>query len=114
MRVAGQGETGYISQDAAIVFEMDGVLKPQIRGQIEISEALLNKLKILFKKMHYLWLQHFHCEVSEICCRSTQAGDQLQGGEPDDSADDETTEGVPTRPTMPTVRTMKTMATTKA
>lgn len=96
LEVAGQGETGYISQDAAIVFEMDGgVLKHQITGQIEISEALLNKLKILFKKMHYLWLQHFHCEVIRGNLLQINAWPAInyKAENSDDGADDEATEG---------------------
>lgn len=61
---AGQCDTGYISQDASIVFKMvGGDLEYQMSEKFEISEALFNKVKVLFKKMHYLWLQHFHCEV---------------------------------------------------
>jgi hypothetical protein len=62
---AGQCDTGYIGQDASIVFRfVGGDLEYQMSDKFEISEALFNKIKNLFKKMHSLWLQHFHCEVT--------------------------------------------------
>lgn len=59
-------DTGYISQDAALVFAFrDGDLTYKISETWTISESLFNKLKNIFKKMHGLWMQYFYRDVHE-------------------------------------------------
>ena len=59
---------GYISPDASLVFAYrDGDLNYKISETWTISENLFNKLKNLFKKMHFLWMQHFFRDVHETC-----------------------------------------------
>lgn len=61
---AGQCDTGFISQDASITFEFkDGSLNHRMAGQFDLSDALFSKLKNLFIKILFLWLQHFFREV---------------------------------------------------
>lgn len=56
--------SGYISQDASITFYMeDGELGERIKGTFDISDTLKTKLKTMFKKLHFLYLQHFHREL---------------------------------------------------
>lgn len=58
--------TGYISPDASLVFAYrDGDLSYKISETWTISENLFNKLKNLFKKMHFMWMQHFFRDVME-------------------------------------------------
>lgn len=58
--------TGYISPDASLVFAYkDGDLSYKISETWTISENLFNKLKNIFKKMHFLWLQYFFRDVHE-------------------------------------------------
>jgi hypothetical protein len=60
------GDTGYISPDASLVFAYrDGDLSYKISETWTISESLFNKLKNLFKKMHFMWMQHFFRDVME-------------------------------------------------
>ena len=55
---------GYISQDAAIIFYMeDGELNERIKGTFDIADTLKTKLKTLYKKLHFLYLQFFHREL---------------------------------------------------
>lgn len=59
-------DTGYISQDASLVFAFrDGDLTYKISETWTISDALFNKLKNIFKKLHSLWMQHFYRDVHE-------------------------------------------------
>ena len=58
--------TGYISPDATLVFAYrDGDLTYKISETFTISEKLFNKLKVLFRKMHDMWMQHFYRDVYE-------------------------------------------------
>ena len=58
--------TGYISPDASLVFAYrDGELSYKISETWTISENLFNKLKNLFKKRNFMWLQHFFRDVNE-------------------------------------------------
>lgn len=58
--------TGYISPDASLVFAYrDGDLSYKISETWTISENLFNKLKNLFKKMHFMWMQQFFRDVME-------------------------------------------------
>lgn len=62
----GSGETGYINPDASLVFAFrDGDLSYKISETWTISATLFDKLKNLFKKMHFLWMQHFFRDVME-------------------------------------------------
>lgn len=59
-------ENGYISPEAAIVFiYKDGELTYKTSETFTISDALFNKVKNLYKNMHYLWLQYFFRDVIE-------------------------------------------------
>lgn len=58
--------TGYISPDASLVFAYrDGDLSYKISETWTISENLFNKLKNIFKKMHFLWMQYFFRDAFE-------------------------------------------------
>lgn len=57
-------DTNVTSPDASLVFMvLDGDLKYKISDTFTISETLFNKLKNLFKNMHYYWLQYFFREI---------------------------------------------------
>ena len=57
-------ETGFISPDAFIMFAYKhGNLEIKTSETFTINDALFGKLKNLYKNMHALWLQFFHCEV---------------------------------------------------
>jgi hypothetical protein len=57
-------ETGFISPDAFILFAIKGgSLEIKTSETFTIGDALFGKLKNLYKNMHSLWLQTFHCEV---------------------------------------------------
>lgn len=63
------GETGYISPDASLVFAYrDGVLTYKISETFTISDALFNKIKNLFKKLHFLWMMYFFRDAIECGC----------------------------------------------
>lgn len=52
--------TGYISQDASIVFAYkDGLLTHKISGTFTISDSLLSKLKNLFKNLYFMWVSYY-------------------------------------------------------
>lgn len=60
------GETGYISSDASLVFAYrDGVLTYKISETWTIGDALFNKLKNTFKKLHLYWMMHFFRDYHE-------------------------------------------------
>jgi hypothetical protein len=60
------GDTGYISPEAIIVFAYkDGELTYKMSETINISDALFNKIKNLFKKLHTCWMQYFFRDRSE-------------------------------------------------
>lgn len=59
-------EQGYISPDAYLMFVYkDGDISHKMSGTFSISDALFAKLKNIFKKMHYYWLQYFFRNVIE-------------------------------------------------
>ncbi len=59
-------ENGYTSPDAYIVFAMkDGDIDIKTSQTFTISDTLFSKLKGLFKKMHYCWVQYFFRDVIE-------------------------------------------------
>lgn len=89
--------SGYISPDASLVFAYrDGDLSYKISETWTISENLFNKLKNLFKKMHFMWMMHFFRDVYEHstglvppCIDPTAAQDEENGAaEGEDTADD--------------------------
>lgn len=63
------GETGYISPDASLVFAYrDGVLTYKISETFTISDALFTKIKNLFKNLHNYWMMHFFRDAIESGC----------------------------------------------
>lgn len=79
------GDTGYISPSASMVFTYrDGDLIHRFSEAWTISEALFNKIKNLFKKMHSLWIQHFFRDVLETS--PGMAANVTGDGEPQESA----------------------------
>lgn len=59
-------DDGYISPDAAIVFSYrDGELTYKTIHTFSIDDALLSRIKNLFKKLHFCWLQYFHRDLME-------------------------------------------------
>lgn len=59
-------ENSYISPDAYLLFTMkDGVLVYRMSKTFTISDTLFNKIKNIFKNMHYLWLQFFFRDLVE-------------------------------------------------
>lgn len=59
-------EDSYISPDAYLLFTMkDGVLVYRMSKTFTIEDALFNKIKNIFKNMHYLWLQFFFRDLVE-------------------------------------------------
>lgn len=61
-----QGQTSLIDEDeppvtAEIKFSVvDGDMLMEISDRLTISETLLNKLRGIFKSMHYVYLQIYH------------------------------------------------------
>lgn len=59
-------EDNYISPGASILFTVkDGNLTSRISKTFTISDTLFNKIKNIFKNMHYLWLQFFFRDLVE-------------------------------------------------
>lgn len=59
-------EDNYISPGASILFTVkDGNLTYRMSKTFTISDTLFNKIKNIFKNMHYLWLQFFFRELIE-------------------------------------------------
>lgn len=57
-------DNGYTSPDASIKFSYeDGTIKYTLSKEFVISDALLTKLKNLFRNLHDTWLQYFHRTV---------------------------------------------------
>ena len=64
--LANADEGGYTSPDAAIVFSYrDGELTYKTVHTFSIDDALLSRVKNLFKKLHFYWLQFFHRDLME-------------------------------------------------
>ena len=67
------GEAGYISPEAIIVFAYkDGDLTYKMSETINISDALFNKLKNLFKKLHTCWMQYYFRDRTENTCDAAE------------------------------------------
>lgn len=61
-------EDNYISPGASILFTVkDGNLTYRMSKTFTISDTLFNKIKNIFKNMHYLWLQFFFRDLVEGC-----------------------------------------------
>lgn len=78
----------------------DGKILYRTTGGIELSEATFNKLKNLFKKLHYAWLQVYFLESLQTKGPSTVvAGDTVDQSDaespPEDLDNDEDFEGLP-------------------
>ena len=59
-------EDNYISPGASILFTVkDGNLTYRMSKTFTISDTLFNKIKNIFKNMHYLWLQFFFRDLVE-------------------------------------------------
>lgn len=90
-----QDEDEASSPDAAIVFSIkDGILSYKTSQTFTISDALLSKIKNLFKKLHYFWLQYFFRELIEkgVLTTSTMPvidEDDAEDFNPDSEEDDE-------------------------
>ena len=68
------GETGYISPEAVIVFAYkDGELAYKMSETINISDSLFNKIKNLFKKMYACYMAYFFRDRTENCCGDTES-----------------------------------------
>ena len=67
------GETGYISPDAVIIFAYkDGDLTYKMSETINISDSLFNKIKNLFKKMYACYMAYYFRDRTENCCGNTE------------------------------------------
>lgn len=90
-----QDEDEASSPDAAIVFSIkDGILSYKTSQTFTISDALFSKIKNLFKKLHYFWLQYFFRELIEkgVLTTSTMPvidEDDAEDFNPDSEEDDE-------------------------
>lgn len=59
-------DKGNTSPDAKIVFYFtDGELAHDISGKFSISGALFLRIKNIYQRMHYFWLQILHREIVE-------------------------------------------------
>lgn len=84
------GETGYISPDATLVFAYrDGNLTYKISETFTISDKLFNKIKGLFQKLHYMWMQYFYRDVYEHSpyLADSRSEDQAEDSDPADEED---------------------------
>lgn len=72
-------DASYISPDASIALAyIDGDLSLKMSETFTISDALLSKIKRLFKNLYAMWTQFFFRDVlSEGCC-STESSRPLQ------------------------------------
>lgn len=101
--LANADEGGYTSPDAAIVFSYrDGELTYKTIHTFSIDDALLSRIKNLFKKLHFCWLQYFHRDLMEKQLLSASSmpvideddaydgeADVLETADEDDDAEDE-------------------------
>ena len=82
------GDTGYISPEAIIVFAYkDGELTYKMSETINISDALFNKIKNLFKKLHTCWMQYFFRDRTEHTCCDTDCVASETPNEPVETED---------------------------
>lgn len=79
-------EQGYISPGAYLMFEYkDAEVNHKMSGSFTISDALLAKLRNIFKKMHYYWLQYFFRNVIERKLLSPAIMPQIDEDDADDT-----------------------------
>lgn len=64
--LGGVGEQMSMLEEASILFTVkDGNLTYRMSKTFTISDTLFNKIKNIFKNMHYLWLQFFFRDLVE-------------------------------------------------
>ena len=77
-------EEGYRSPDAQLTFAYkDGDLVYRISETFTIGDALFNKLKNLFKRMHAYWLQYFYRDIIERGALTAQQMPVIDVGDDD-------------------------------
>lgn len=63
MTMYEQSDDGMSSQDAKLVYSFKvNEIAVRVYGRLIITETLMNKIKSLAKKMHYVWLQCYFAE----------------------------------------------------
>ena len=78
---------GYTSPDAAIVFAYrDGDIAYKMSNTFTIDDALFSRIKNLFKKLHFFWLQYFHRDLME---KQLLSASSMPVIDEDDAYDDE-------------------------
>lgn len=85
---------GYTNQNAYIQFVMkDGDVSYITSETFTISDTLFSKIKNLFKKLHYFWVQYFFRDVIErgVLCRGSMP--VIDEDEADDHPEDDELEG---------------------
>jgi hypothetical protein len=82
-------DTGYISPEAVIVFAYkDGDLTYKMSETINISDALFNKIKNLFKKMYACYMAYFFRDRTEgTSCADSPAENVVEDPAPAADAD---------------------------
>lgn len=94
------GDTGYISPDAVIVLAYkDGDLTYKMSETINISDALFNKIKNLFKKMYSCYMAYYFRDRTESGCDDTEKD---QNDTEDPTVDTETEANVTEEPAFDT------------
>lgn len=71
-------DTGYISPEAVIVFAYkDGDLTYKMSETINISDALFNKIKNLFKKLYACYMAYYFRDRTESSCCNANGDDAV-------------------------------------
>ena len=84
MSMYEQSDDGVSSNDAKLVYSFKvNEIAVRVYGRLIITEALMNKIKGLAKKMHYVWLQ---CYFAESISTDTTKGASV--AEDTDDTDD--------------------------
>jgi hypothetical protein len=90
--IEDMAEDGYRSPDARLMFyyEDGEIMKDNAGGKFGISVALEDKIKRLFKNLHFTWLQFFFRSMMErdIFGRDGITVPEIQGDEDGDDEDD--------------------------
>lgn len=83
-------DAGYISPEAIIVFAYkDGDLTYKMADTINISDALFNKIKNLFKKLYSCWVQYyFRDRTDRVCCNAENADETTEAPTQEASSED--------------------------
>lgn len=89
MTMYSMAEDGASSRDAKLVFSFPvGEIGIRIVGRLIMSDALMNKIKGLAKKMHYLYLQGQFAMLSENMTFPRVVPLEDEEDEPEDCEDD--------------------------